>query len=87
MRLKGDETVNHMLDSRLERESTWKKKFPTIVAVNSIFSDNIKHKKISIPEDDIGNHKKKTIIHEAKKAIKKSIHEETLLLWNSTIEK
>ena len=53
MRLKGDETVNHMLDSRLEREFAWKKKFSTIVAVNSIVSENIKHKKISIPEDDI----------------------------------
>ena len=62
-------------------------KFFTIVAVNSIFSENIKHKKIYIPEDDIGNHKKKTIIHEAKKAMKKSVHEETLLLWNTKIKK
>ena len=82
MRLKGDETLNHML--RPERESAWKKKFSTIVAVNSIFSEKIKHKKISIPEDDIGNHKKKTILHDAKKAMKKSVHKETLL-WNSKI--
>ena len=86
MRLKGDKTVNHVLDSRLERESAWKKKFSTIVAVNFIFKENVELKKISIPEENSDNKKKNTLINEAKKEMKKSIKEETLSLWNTRIK-
>ena len=36
MSLKGDSVVNHVLDSRLERESKWKKKSSSIVEANII---------------------------------------------------
>ena len=67
MRLKGDKTVNHVLESRLERESAWKKKSSTIVAVNTIFKDNVENKKISIPEENGDNKKKNRMINPAKK--------------------
>ena len=37
MRLKGDTKVNHVLNSRLERESNWKRKKSTIVKANIIY--------------------------------------------------
>ena len=49
VRMKGDELVNHALDSRLERESRWSKKSSTICEANKVFQDNINKKVISIP--------------------------------------
>ena len=49
IRLKGDKTVNHALDSRLERESTWKRKSSSTVDADKIFQENVESKKISIP--------------------------------------
>ena len=58
MRLKGDEIVNHALDSRIERESASTKRFSTIVAVDSIFQENIEKMRINLPGENIDNKKR-----------------------------
>ena len=57
MSLKGDEIVNHALDSRIERESASTKRFSTIVAVDSIFQENIEKMRINLPGENIDNKK------------------------------
>ena len=49
IRMKGDEVVNHALDSRLERESGWTKKSSTVCEANRVFQDNVNKQNISIP--------------------------------------
>ena len=46
MRLKGDSVVNHILDSRLERESKWKKKSSSIVEANNIYEKKPRIKQV-----------------------------------------
>ena len=76
------------LDSRIERESAWTKKFSTIVAVDSVFQENIKQQRIKIPGENVDNKMKQTMIKEAlKKVMKNSIKDETLFLWNTMIGK
>ena len=57
MRLKGDEIVNHALDSRIEQESALTKRFSTIIAVDSIFQENIEKLRINLPGENIDNKK------------------------------
>ena len=59
IRLKGDQLVNHALDSRLERESLWLKKSSTIVEADKTFQSSIEKLNIIIPLPE-GN-KNKTI--------------------------
>ena len=80
IRLKGDEIVNHALNTRLERESKWSKKFSTIKTVDKIFKENIETGKISLEN----NHKS---INIAKKVMKVSLKNETLKHWNSVVKK
>jgi hypothetical protein len=47
VRAKGDELVNHALDSRLERESAWTRKHSTIVTVQRMWKENHESGKIS----------------------------------------
>ena len=49
MRLKGDQTINHTLDSRLERESAWISKSSTITFCDQILNQNIQNDAIFIP--------------------------------------
>ena len=58
MRMKGDNIVNHLLDSRLERESLWKKKYSTIVTVDSMYKENIEKNKINEPQENTDINKK-----------------------------
>ena len=39
--MKGDKALNHALDSRLERESDWTRKFSTVVAVDQMYQENV----------------------------------------------
>ena len=84
IRMKGDEVVNHALDSRLERESRWTRKSSTICEARKILQDNIDKQVISMP---ITESDKNSAINKAKKVINKSIKEETLTLWNNKVQK
>ena len=90
MRIKGDQIVNHTLDSRLERESSWTNKSSTIVQCQQLLEQNIESDNIFIPSTlncpDV-NHARRHEIPRAKKAIKKSIEEETLQTWNTKVQK
>ena len=80
IRLKGDEIVNHALDTRLERESEWSRKFSTIKTVDKIFKENVQANKIVV--ENI--HKS---LQTAKKAMKMSLKTETLKHWNTVVKK
>ena len=89
MRIKGDKTVNHTLDSRLERESSWTQKSSTIVQCQQLLEKNIENDSIFIPSPlncpnvvDARRH----AIPRAKIAIKKSIEEEILDAWNKRVQ-
>ena len=90
MRIKGDKLVNHALDSRLERESNWINKSSTILQCHQMLEQNIENDNIFIPSPlncpDV-EHARRHAIPRAKKAIKKSIEEETLDTWNKKVEK
>ena len=89
MRIKGDPIVNHTLDSRLERESCWTNKSSTIVQCQQLLEQNIENDNIFIPSSsncpDV-EHSRRHEIPKAKEAIKKSIQEETLQIWNNKVE-
>ena len=86
IRVKGDTVVNHALDSRIERESTWSKKTSTVCESDRIFKYNVENKAIVIPATETET-EKKTLIYKAKKATNKSVKEETLTLWNNKVKK
>ena len=90
MRIKGDQTVNHTLDSRLERESCWRNKSSTIVQCHQILEQNISNDTLFIPSNlncpDVESARRHEIPR-AKKAIKTSIEEEILDIWNKKVEK
>ena len=41
IRSKGDIIVNHALDSRLERESSWTRKYSTVNHMQTLWQDNV----------------------------------------------
>ena len=84
MRLKGDDLVNHDLDSRLERESEWTRKFSTVVAVNEMFRENVLNGKIVVTNNSQEKHMN---IHNAKKVMKSAVQKETLKHWNKVVKK
>ena len=51
MRTKGDPLVNHALDSRLERESEWTRKYSTISAVHEMWQSNLEADKVQAPHE------------------------------------
>ena len=90
MRLKGDSTVNHTLNSRLERESAWTSKYSTINFCDQILNQNVQSDSIFIPTSENTFDVTSSVrseIPRAKKAIKQSIQEFTLEQWNSKVEK
>ena len=71
-RLKGDSTVNHALDSKLERESNWSHKGSTVVKSNTLFgtlnisaSETIKKTKTLI-KDNIHKEYQSNYLHHIK---------------------
>ena len=90
MRIKGDKLVNHALNSRLEREGNLIEKSSTILQCHQMLEQNIENENIFIPSHlNCPNveHARRHEIPRAKKAIKKSIEEETLDTWNKKVEK
>ena len=86
IRIKGDNIVNHALDSRIERESHWTKKYSTVCKADKIYRENVANKTIVLPTTET-DAEKKLLIYKAKKATNKSIKEETLTLWNNKVKK
>ena len=87
MRSKGDEVVNHMLDSRLERESGWAKKFSTTSHMHTLWQENIENGQLQETHKDEPYEVKKRKVQVAKKAMQKSIKQETLECWNEKVRK
>ena len=87
MRLKGDSIVNHVLDSRLQRESEWKRKSSQIVTANLIYTKNLALNKFSAPYSEASNTERESNIKKAKKANKDCLKEESLKLWNEKVKK
>ena len=52
IRSKGDEIVNHALDSRIERVSAWTRKHSTVVAMHKMWTNNIKQNRIQPSHED-----------------------------------
>ena len=77
MRLKGDTIVNHVLNSRLERESNWKRKKSTIVEANTIYSKNLENNMFSVPNNEASIEERRANINKAKKATKDTLKEES----------
>ena len=89
MRLKGDEIVNHTLNSRLERESGWTSKSSTIKFCDQMLQQNIENDTIFIPTSTNSYNVAASVRHEipkAKVATKKSIQEYTTNKWNTKVE-
>ena len=90
MRLKGDQTVNLTLDSRLERESAWINKSSTISFCDELLNQNIQNDKIFIPTPENCVNVAASVRHEIPKAriaTKFSVQQYTLEQWNSKVEK
>ena len=86
IRVKGDTIVNHALNSRIEREAAWKKKSSTVCEAKKIYDQNVVKNIIVEPTTET-EAEKRTLIYKAKKAMNKSIKEETLLIWNEKVKR
>ena len=85
MRLKGDDLVNHILDSKVERESK-KKKQSTTVEVDQLFQNLVAKGDIVKPGENSSKIEKNKRINKAKQSMKESVREETLIMWKTKIE-
>ena len=52
IKLKGDAVVNHAIESRLERESKWSKKYSTITSMDKMWKENVDNNKIKVTQDE-----------------------------------
>ena len=87
MRTKGDPLVNHALDSRLERESEWTRKYSTISAVHEMWQSNLEADKVQAPHENDTYTMKEKKAEIAKKAMKKPVQKETVIKWNTKVKK
>ena len=87
IRSKGDSVVNHALDSRLERESSWTRKYSTVNHMQTLWQENIDKNTITLPHTEEAQRASPAIIRQAKKAMYKSVREETLTYWNERVQK
>ena len=87
IRSKGDKVVNHALDSRIERESAWKKKHSTIVSMQNMWKENIEQNKIQPAQEEDSFATKQTNAQHAKKAMQGSVKNETINNWNTRVKK
>ena len=81
IRIKGDNIVNHALDSRIERESHWTKKYSTVCEADKTYRENVANKTIVLPTTETDSEKKVALQGEF---IKLLIEEETNVTWQST---
>ena len=87
IRTKGDSIVNHALDSRLERESVWTRKYSTVNHMQKLWQENIKENRISLPHEEDSFTATTAIVRRAKGAMLKSVKQETLKYCNERVQK
>ena len=58
MRLKGDNRVKHVMDSRLERENKLKTNFSSIKLADKIFTENKTKREFKTKGEEINNSEK-----------------------------
>ena len=87
IRSKGDMVVNHALDSRVERESAWKKKFSTVTHVHRMWQENIDKNNFSAPHENETQHEVSKNTNKSKKAMLKSVQNETTTYWNERVKR
>ena len=83
MRMKGDETVNACIDSKIEREGNWSRKSSTIVKSQDIIAKLVKTNKI-VTMSSVTTLKRNILA--AKKAVKKSVSEDIMEKWNDKVK-
>ena len=82
MKMKGDQTVQICIESKLEQESKWVKKSSKIVKSNKTIAQLAANG--TIPQLGIGTTNKS--INIVKNAIKRSIKEDVLDKWNNKVK-
>ena len=85
IRSKGDELVNHAIDSRLERESSWSKKYSTVSQMHKLWQENLDENKVQNPSTN--THATQAMVKQAKKAMLTSVQNDSLDFWNARIKK
>ena len=84
MTMNGDITVNKCMESKLERESQWKRKSSTAVISNSIVAQVVANAP-RIPRSEGIRYKQS--MARAKREVKKSVSEEIKDVWNQKVRK
>ena len=82
MRTKGDQIVNHALNSRLEREERWTRKFSTARHMENLWQEHT-NSPTPHPTQPLNSH---TQIEVAKNVMKKSINQSILTKWNERVK-
>ena len=85
IRTKGDSIVNHALDSRLERESVWTRKYSTVNHMQKLWQDNYEKNSLQAPQEN--TYTSQIMINKAKKAMLRSVQAENMDYWNNKIKK
>ena len=85
-RSKGYQIVNHALDSRLERESVWKKKHSTVTEMQQMWQDKLDQNNIGNPDENVACKDTGIRTKQAKKAMLKSVQNENLNYWNARVK-
>ena len=84
MKLKGDKTVNPYIESKLKRESNWKKKSSTIVENNSVLANIVATNQKRNTTSATTRHQD---IKSVKIVVRKSIKEQIKDRWNNKVYK
>ena len=87
IRIKGDPLVTHTVNSRLERETGWTKKFSTTKTVHKMWEDNINKSLVAEPSIKKTQGNILVNVKAAKKAMKSSVKQETIQYWNTRVKK
>ena len=87
IRSKGDEVVNHALNSRIERESAWTRKHSTAVTMHEMWKDNIEQNRIKPTHEEDTYASKKQHVQNAKKVMQSSVKSQTINTWNTRVQK
>ena len=88
-RLKGDATVNHILDCRVERESAWTRKGSTTVRAEEVYNEALQQTTVAgyIPEGDRWERQRNNAITEVKEAVKSQVRYDNEKHWGDHIKK
>ena len=87
IRTKGDDIVNHALDSRLEREAAWTRKHSTTVQVDNMWKSIQEDRKSQLPQEGTPQDNFSNSVQIAKKYMKDSVKKQTIIDWNTKVQK